>query len=75
MNDVLSGEQVTYQYDSLTRLTQAQTMAPGGWGQSFGYDGLGNLVVENADGQPYGYRNVSERRSFDESRDGVGIRL
>ncbi len=43
MTDVISGEQVTYQYDSLKRLIQAQTVASG-WGQSFGYDGWGNLM-------------------------------
>src|SRR6516162_5142159 len=43
MTDVISGEQVTYQYDSLKRLIQAQTVAAG-WGQSFGYDGWGNLL-------------------------------
>jgi RHS repeat-associated protein len=43
MNDAVSGEQVTYQYDALKRLIQAQTTGSG-WGQSFGYDGWGNLV-------------------------------
>ena len=41
--DANSGEQVTYQYDSLKRLIQARTAGPG-YGQSFGYDGWGNLV-------------------------------
>jgi RHS repeat-associated protein len=45
MTDVISGEQVTYQYDSLKRLIQAQTVAAG-WGQSFGYDGWGNLLTK-----------------------------
>ncbi len=43
MNDLLSGEQTVYNYDSLKRLTQAQASVSL-WGQSFGYDGWGNLV-------------------------------
>jgi RHS repeat-associated protein len=46
--DGLSGEQVTYTYDSLKRLIQAQTTQAGGWGQSFGYDGFGNLQTKTA---------------------------
>lgn len=37
-----SGEDVQYQYDSLGRLTSAATVGPE-WGQSYGYDGFGNL--------------------------------
>jgi len=48
MTDVLTGEVVSYQYDSLKRLIQAQTVASGGWGQSFGYDGWGNLLSKAA---------------------------
>ena len=49
MNDLLSGEQVAYTYDSLKRLVKAETTQAGGtqWGQSFGYDGFGNLVTKN----------------------------
>jgi RHS repeat-associated protein len=36
-----------YQYDSLGRLTLAQTTGPQ-WGQSFSYDGFGNLTAEVA---------------------------
>jgi RHS repeat-associated protein len=43
MNDVVSGEQTVYAYDSLRRLIQAQASVTN-WGQSFGYDGWGNLV-------------------------------
>ncbi len=32
-----------YTYDSLARLTKAETLGPD-WGQSFGYDGWGNLL-------------------------------
>ena len=35
-----TGEEVTYQYDSLQRLISA--VATGDWGQSFTYDGFGN---------------------------------
>ena len=45
--DVLSGEQVVYTYDSLNRLATAQTAGAGGWGQSFSYDGFGNLTDQN----------------------------
>src|SRR5260370_22624858 len=39
--DNLSGETVTYQYDSLNRLIQA---SGSGWSQSQSYDGFGNLT-------------------------------
>jgi len=42
--DHVSGEVVTYTYDQLNRLTQAITN--GGWGQSFSYDGFGNLLQQ-----------------------------
>jgi YD repeat-containing protein len=41
----ISDEEVTYQYDSLNRLISAQTTGPE-WGQSFGYDGFGNLLSQ-----------------------------
>ncbi len=47
MTDAISGEVVQYQYDSLGRLTLAQTTGTQ-WGQSFGYDGFGNLTSEVA---------------------------
>jgi len=37
----ISGEEVTYQYDSLTRLIAATTTGPE-WGLSWSYDGFGN---------------------------------
>src|SRR5581483_11923431 len=37
----ISGEQVTYGYDTLKRLTSATAAT---WNQSFGYDGFGNLM-------------------------------
>ncbi|MGH9582930.1 MAG: RHS repeat-associated core domain-containing protein, partial [Bryobacteraceae bacterium] len=44
-NDLVSGETITYQYDTLQRLIQAgATGDPSGpWSQAFGYDGFGNL--------------------------------
>ncbi len=42
--DALSVEQVLYTYDSLNRLASAQTAGAGGWGQSYTYDGFGNLT-------------------------------
>ena len=39
-----SGEEVTYQYDALNRLTQATTTDTTQWGLSFQYDGFGNLT-------------------------------
>jgi RHS repeat-associated protein len=44
--DVLSGETVAYTYDSLNRLASATSSTPA-WGQSFGYDGFGNLTNVN----------------------------
>ena len=40
--DVLSGETVNYQYDSLNRLISASS---GGWNQGYTYDGFGNLTA------------------------------
>jgi len=39
--DWMTGEEVTYAYDSLSRLISASTTGPE-WGQSYGYDGFGN---------------------------------
>ncbi len=41
--DGVSGEQVSYGYDSLNRLISASASS-GAWGQSFTYDGFGNLL-------------------------------
>jgi len=45
-SDVISGEQIAYTYDALNRLASAQTTQIGGtqWGQSYTYDGFGNLT-------------------------------
>jgi RHS repeat-associated protein len=44
--DNLTGEQVTYAYDSLNRLISAQ--AGSTWGQGFAYDPFGNLTDKTA---------------------------
>jgi RHS repeat-associated protein len=45
--DAYSGEQISYLYDSLSRLASA---AGSGWSQSYTYDGFGNLLARNATG-------------------------
>jgi YD repeat-containing protein len=53
--DLVSGEQVTYAYDSLQRLISAVT-TDSSWGQSFTYDGFGNRTsaVATKGSAPYG---------------------
>ncbi len=43
--DWISGEEISYQYDSLNRLISAATTGPE-WGQSFAFDGFGNLLAQ-----------------------------
>ena len=45
MKDWVSGEEVTYQYDELKRLTSAVTTGPE-WGLSFSFDGFGNRTAQ-----------------------------
>jgi RHS repeat-associated protein len=45
MKDWVSGEEVTCQHDALNRLVSAETTGAG-WGQTYGYDGFGNLVAQ-----------------------------
>ena len=45
MKDWVSGEEVTYAYDALNRLTSAATTGPE-WGLGFSYDGFGNLLQQ-----------------------------
>ena len=47
MEDAVSGEETNYMYDSLGRLTDAHTTGAQ-WGQTFSYDGFGNLTAETA---------------------------
>ena len=44
--DGVTGESVSYTYDSLNRLIAAATAGTGGvqWGNSYSYDGFGNLT-------------------------------
>ena len=44
--DNISGEQVQYTYDVLNRLATAQA-TNNSWGQSYNYDGFGNLTDQN----------------------------
>ena len=44
--DNLSGEQVVYAYDALNRLASAGA-TNSSWGQSYAYDGFGNLTNQN----------------------------
>jgi RHS repeat-associated protein len=45
MKDWVTGEEVTYAYDALQRLSSATTTGPE-WGQSYTYDGFGNLLSQ-----------------------------
>ena len=48
--DAVSGEQIVYTYDALNRLATAVTADNGSvpqWGQSYHYDGFGNLTDQN----------------------------
>ena len=51
-NNYISGEELEYQYDSLGRLSRAETTASSGsapqWGLSWVYDGFGNRLQQNA---------------------------
>ncbi len=46
--DSVSGETVTYQYDSLNRLLSASSNQS--WSETYGYDGFGNLVSKTPTG-------------------------
>lgn len=49
MKDWVTGEEVTYQYDSINRLVSAVTTPDPGvpqWGLTFGYDGFGNKLTQ-----------------------------
>ncbi len=43
--DHISGDQVNYTYDSLQRLTHAETVSSA-WGQTYTFDGFGNLTAK-----------------------------
>jgi hypothetical protein len=66
---MVSGEQVNYTYDALNRLAAAQTSPNSSviqWGQSFTYDGFGNLtnVTATAGSAPQYSANPSTRRTM-----------
>jgi RHS repeat-associated protein len=46
--DGVAGQHVSYSYDALNRLVSAATNPtdPGAWGQSYSYDGFGNLLAQ-----------------------------
>jgi YD repeat-containing protein len=46
--DGVAGQHVSYSYDALNRLVNAATNPtdPGAWGQSYSYDGFGNLLAQ-----------------------------
>ena len=52
--DLVSGETISYQYDSLKRLVQANAAGDptGSWAQNFGYDGFGNLTDKTSTNAP-----------------------
>lgn len=47
MKNWVTGEEMNYSYDTLGRLSLAETTGTG-WGQQFSYDGFGNLTAETA---------------------------
>ncbi len=44
--DHISGDQVNYTYDTLQRLTHAETVSSA-WGQTYTFDGFGNLTAKS----------------------------
>ena len=65
--DGVTGEQVTYTYDSLSRLIRAET-ADTSWGNAYSYDGFGNLTAKTV---TKGSADVlGQLRSGDEPDDG-----
>lgn len=52
--DLVSGETISYQYDSLKRLIQASATGDpsGAWSQNFAYDGFGNLTTKTSTNAP-----------------------
>ena len=67
--DNISGEQVVYTYDALNRLATAGATS-GTWGQSYGYDGFGNLqdqtvTAGNAPSLSVVYNAATNRQTTD----------
>jgi len=59
MTNGVSGETITYAYDSLQRLTAANSSQGDGQSQTFGYDGSGNLTAKG--GQSIGADPATNR--------------
>jgi RHS repeat-associated protein len=68
--DAVTGENVSYTYDALNRLTNAS--ASGMWSEAYSYDGFGNLTQKSGTG---GTPNVapSMTASFDANNHQVGV--
>jgi RHS repeat-associated protein len=68
--DAVTGENVSYTYDALNRLTNAS--ASGMWNEAYSYDGFGNLTQKSGTG---GTPNVapSMTASFDANNHQVGV--
>jgi RHS repeat-associated protein len=63
MSSTMTGESVTYAYDSLNRLISATSA--GQWGLDFSYDGFGNRLTQNLQtGQWQGYVPTNQQ-SYD----------
>ena len=58
--DHVGGEQVTYQYDQLNRLSHAETL-DNSWGLSYGYDGFGNLTAKTVTNRPLTSSHTASR--------------
>ena len=77
-SDVISGEQIAYTYDALNRLASAQTTQTGGtqWGQSYTYDGFGNLtdqtVIKGSAPDVHVAYNASNNRQTGDTADANG---
>lgn len=74
--DNITGEEVSYSYDSLQRLIAAATTGPD-WGLSFTYDGFGNLTQRTVTkgAAPSGNPGQYTKKSFKTSADAVALRM
>jgi len=71
--DAVSGEQVSYTYDSLNRLIQAVTTGPQ-YGLSWTYDGFGNMTAQQVT-KGSGLQYQSELQRADQPDRDAGLRL
>ncbi len=65
MMDWARGEEVNYTYDSLNRLSRAETTGPR-WGNAYTYDGFGNLTQKTV---TKGTAPVRARRTAESTRE------